>query len=86
MWRFLLTGGVALENPNPNPYPQWLGDKSWGEIVRASQLPKLKGWFKGQYVYFVLYYASVGRFKGQYVHFVLIMPRWAYSNLPALCV
>ncbi|XP_003391067.2 PREDICTED: dynein heavy chain 3, axonemal-like [Amphimedon queenslandica] len=42
-WRFLLTGGVALENPHPNPFPSWLSDKSWGEIVRASNLPELKG-------------------------------------------
>lgn len=51
MWRFLLTGGVALDNPHPNPFPQWLGDKSWGEVVRASELTYLKGWFKGQYNY-----------------------------------
>ena len=43
VWRFLLTGGVALENPNPNPAPEWLTEKSWGEIVRASSLPNLKG-------------------------------------------
>ena len=45
-WRFLLTGGVALENPNPNPFPQWLSDKSWGEVVRASELKSLTGWWK----------------------------------------
>ena len=44
VWRFLLTGGVALDNPHPNPFPEWLGEKSWGEIVRASSLPNLKGW------------------------------------------
>lgn len=44
VWRFLLTGGVALENPHPNPHPQWLSEKSWGEVVRASELPNLKGW------------------------------------------
>jgi dynein heavy chain len=42
-WRFLLTGGVALENPFPNPAPAWLTDKSWSEIVRASQLPAFQG-------------------------------------------
>lgn len=47
VWRFLLTGGVALENPHPNPFPHWLSEKSWGEVVRASELPNMKGWFKG---------------------------------------
>ncbi|XP_020904626.1 dynein heavy chain 3, axonemal, partial [Exaiptasia diaphana] len=42
VWRFFLTGGVALENPYPNPCPEWLLDKSWSEIVRASDLPNIK--------------------------------------------
>ena len=46
VWRFLLTGGVALENPYPNPAPEWLTDKSWSEIVRASNLPNLKGYME----------------------------------------
>jgi hypothetical protein len=50
VWRFLLTGGVALENPNPNPAPEWLTDKSWGEIVRASNLPNLKGLWERKFV------------------------------------
>ena len=43
VWRFLLTGGVALDNPYPNPAPEWMTDKSWSEIVRASNLPNLNG-------------------------------------------
>ncbi|NXU51136.1 DYH3 protein, partial [Turnix velox] len=43
VWRFLLTGGVALDNPHPNPAPDWLSDKSWAELVRASDLTNLQG-------------------------------------------
>ncbi|CAH1180400.1 unnamed protein product [Phaedon cochleariae] len=42
MWNFLLTGGVGLENPHPNPSPEWLTDKSWSEIVKASSLKGLE--------------------------------------------
>ncbi|XP_047461369.1 dynein axonemal heavy chain 3 [Mugil cephalus] len=44
--RFLLTGGIALDNPYPNPAPEWLSDKSWSEIVRASKLPNIDGFFE----------------------------------------
>jgi len=37
--RFLLTGGIAVGDlPMANPAPEWLSDKSWGEICRASDL------------------------------------------------
>lgn len=42
-WRFLLTGGVALENKFPNPASDWLTDKSWAEMVRCSALPSFQG-------------------------------------------
>lgn len=45
-WRFLLTGGVALDNPFPNPCSEWLSDKAWSEIVRASNLPSLEGFME----------------------------------------
>ncbi|CAG0885871.1 unnamed protein product [Darwinula stevensoni] len=40
---FLLTGGVTLDNPHPNPGKEWLSDKSWAEIVMATKLTRLSG-------------------------------------------
>lgn len=51
VWRFVLTGGIALDNPNPNPAPDWLSDKAWSEIVRASDLPRLKGFMNRKFSY-----------------------------------
>lgn len=46
VWHFLLTGGIALDNPYPNPAVEWLSDKCWSEIVRSSKLPNLDGLFE----------------------------------------
>jgi dynein heavy chain len=40
-WTFLITGGLTLDNPYPNPVPDWLSDKSWSEAVHASDLSSL---------------------------------------------
>ncbi|XP_022919154.2 dynein axonemal heavy chain 7 [Onthophagus taurus] len=48
---FLLTGGIQVENPYPNPSDGWLNDKSWNEICRVSDIKAFAGFkdsFKSQ--------------------------------------
>lgn len=42
-WYFLLTGGVAMDNPHENPVPEWLAGKSWGEVCRLADMPGFEG-------------------------------------------
>jgi len=42
-WLFLLTGGVAMDNPHKNPAGEWLSEKGWGEVCRLTGLQAFKG-------------------------------------------
>jgi dynein heavy chain, axonemal len=51
-FRFLLTGGVALDDKLPDiPHSTWITAKMWGEVYRLSQLNGFTEFYKSFYEY-----------------------------------
>ena len=38
-WRYLLAGGTTKPKELPNPAPDWLSERSWGDILTLAALP-----------------------------------------------
>ena len=39
-WRYYLAGGTQKPKDLPNPGPEWLSERSWGDILTIAALPK----------------------------------------------
>lgn len=48
-WFFILTGGMGMDNPHPNPAPEWLSAKNWDAVCRLSDLERFST-FKDDFV------------------------------------
>ncbi|KAK4876149.1 hypothetical protein RN001_012571 [Aquatica leii] len=58
-YNFLLTGGIDVDNPIPNPASQWLSNKSWNEICRVEKIPGFDGFRKS-------FVQNISNFKQMY--------------------
>uniref|UniRef100_A0A4W4DRY3 Dynein heavy chain C-terminal domain-containing protein n=1 Tax=Electrophorus electricus TaxID=8005 RepID=A0A4W4DRY3_ELEEL len=58
VWRFLLTGGVTLDNPHPNPAPEWLTEKAWSEVSDITTSAVTRVWETGNTTSSVRHYES----------------------------
>ena len=41
--RFMLTGNTAVDLPKPNPAPEWLPEKGWGDLLLLDTVPGFEG-------------------------------------------
>jgi dynein heavy chain len=45
-WRFFLTGGISLGGELPEAPSEWVAGKSWGELLRLSDIPTFEGFLE----------------------------------------
>ncbi|XP_076826201.1 dynein axonemal heavy chain 1-like isoform X3 [Clavelina lepadiformis] len=45
-WRWLLAGGTTTPEKIPNPSPDWISERSWGDILMLAALPKFSEFAK----------------------------------------
>jgi len=44
-WRWLLAGGTTIPEKLANPAPDWISDRSWGDILMLAALVRLTSSF-----------------------------------------
>jgi dynein heavy chain len=44
--RFVLTGSTAVDLPKPNPFPDWLPEKAWGDLLEMDTVKGLEGFLE----------------------------------------
>lgn len=42
-WRYLLSGGSVRQQEIPNPAPEWISDRMWGDLLTLDALPRFSG-------------------------------------------
>ena len=42
-WRYLLSGSSTRKREIPNPAPEWISDRMWGDLLTLDALPNFDG-------------------------------------------
>ncbi|KAJ1570091.1 Dynein heavy chain 1, axonemal [Nowakowskiella sp. JEL0078] len=72
-WKFLLTGGNAIEKKIPNPASDWLSGRAWEEIQSLSSLPNFSS-FEQDFCDFIDHFKTI--FDSNQPHREPLPGRW----------